>query len=82
MDENMSEILAALAEEAETQESTPPAQSPVEAAMMVAELGDTLRAAVEAQRLKIVEDGYPESVSYRMAADMWSGVWRGIGSGS
>lgn len=48
-------------------------------AMALAEAADTIRDTVEAQRRKLVEMGYPESVSWRMAADMWAGVWRNSG---
>ena len=51
-------------------------------AMALAEAADTIRDTVEAQRRKLVDSGYPESVSWRMAADMWAGVWRNSGGGA
>lgn len=56
-----------------------PPQSLTEALIEMGDHADQFREVVEAQRRKLVADGYPESVSWRMAADMWAGIWGSIG---
>ena len=72
------EFVAALAAGAGTEPAAPatPAESLMEFGERVAEV----RAFVEGERRKLVADGYPESVSWRMAADLWAGIWRSAGS--
>lgn len=70
------EILAALAAEAEK-------PAPVNTADVLMEFGERvaeIRAFVEGERKKLVADGYPESVSWRMASDLWAALWRGPGA--
>lgn len=69
------EFFAALAAEAEA----PGPKSPAEGLMELGERVAEVRAFVEGERRKLVADGYPESVSWRMAADLWAGIWRSQG---
>lgn len=61
-------------------DSNPPPPSPAEGLLTLGENVDMMREFVEAQRQKLVADGYPESVSWRMAADLWGGIWKGASS--
>lgn len=70
------EFFAALAAEA----PKPPHKSPAEGLMELGERVAEVRAFVEGERKKLVADGYPESVSWRMAADLWAGIWRSAGT--
>lgn len=70
------EFFAALAAEADA----PGPKSPAEGLMELGERVDEVRAFVEGERKKLIADGYPESVSWRMAADLWAGIWRSAGS--
>lgn len=54
-----------------------PEPTPYERMIELAEVADGMRDLVEAQRKKLVDAGYPEAVSWRMAADLWAGIWRG-----
>ena len=70
------EFVAALAAGADSSGPPSPAESLMEFGERVAEV----RAFVEGERRKLVDDGYPESISWRMAADLWAGIWRSAGS--
>lgn len=54
-----------------------PEPSLAEQLLTVQDNADQIRELVEAQRRKLVADGYPEAVTWRMASDMWAGIWRG-----
>lgn len=62
-------------------EEEPPPPSMAEAALEVADNAQLLREMVQAQRTKWLEEGCPESVSWRMAADMWAALWLGASRG-
>ena len=72
------EFVAALAAGAGAEPAAP--ASPAESLMELGERVAEVRAFVEGERRKLVADGYPESVSWRMAADLWAGIWRSAGS--
>lgn len=78
------EFFAALAAEADKPAPAgEPSTSPADFAgklMEMSEMIDSMIDFTEGTRRKFVDLGYPESVSWRMAAELWAGIWRNSGS--